>query len=91
MLKTLKSLLLKNLWANCLDTWYVASGSKELQSLYKSWPEVDLDLFYGKVNLVLWAFEWEKLKFFIFLFLVYSKVSKWSQVHHQWMLEVKDV
>ena len=50
MLKTLKNLLLQNHWANCLETWHVASGYVVLQSLYKSWPLVDLDLFYGKVK-----------------------------------------
>ena len=48
--QNLKDLLLKNHWANWLETWHVASGSVVLQSLYKSWPLVDLDLFYGKVN-----------------------------------------
>ena len=32
MLKTLKNLLLKNHWANCLETWHVASGYVVLQS-----------------------------------------------------------
>ena len=50
LLKTLKKHLLQNHWANCLETWHVASGSVLLQNLYKSWPLVDLDLFYGKVN-----------------------------------------
>ena len=51
MLKTLKNLLLQNHWANCLETWgHVASGNVVLQSLYKSWTLVDLDLFYGKVK-----------------------------------------
>ena len=48
--QNLKNLLLQNHWANCLETWHVASGSVVLQSLYKSWPLVDLDLFCGKVN-----------------------------------------
>ena len=30
--------------------WNLASGYVVLQSLYKSWPLNDLDLFYGKVN-----------------------------------------
>ena len=36
MLITLKDLILQNHSANCLETWYVASGSVVLQSLYKS-------------------------------------------------------
>ena len=33
------------------ETWHEAAGNGALQSLYKSWPWDDLDLFYGKVNL----------------------------------------
>ena len=38
------------LWANCLETWYVASGTVVPQNLYKRSPWVDLDLIYSKVN-----------------------------------------
>ena len=31
-----KNLILQTHWANRLETWYVASGSVVLQSLYKS-------------------------------------------------------
>ena len=91
--KTLKNLLLQNHWANCLETWYVALGSVVLLSLYKSWSLVVLDLFYGKVN---FSFPMHLNGnsaefFFIFLLLLYSKVWKWSQVHHLWMLEVNDI
>ena len=34
--------------------------------LFKLSPWFDLDLFYAKVNLVTWAFEWEKAKIIIF-------------------------
>ena len=33
------------------SAWHVALGTQALQSLYKWWPWVDLDLFYGKVKL----------------------------------------
>ena len=33
-----------------------------LSSLFKWWPWVDLDLFYGKVKFVPYAFVWEKGK-----------------------------
>ena len=49
MLKTLKDLL-QNYWANCLETWYVASGTIVLQNLHKTSSWVDLGLIYGKVN-----------------------------------------
>ena len=68
MLKTLKNLLLQNHWANRLETWHVALGYVVLQSLYKSWPLVDLDLFYGKVNLGsmgIWMRKAEIFHFFV--------------------------
>ena len=48
--KTFKNLL-QNQKAYDFETWHEASGSRALQSLYKSWPWDDLDLFYGKVNI----------------------------------------
>ena len=42
--------LLRNQKANDLETWYAASGARVLQSLFKWWPWVDLELFYGKVK-----------------------------------------
>ena len=43
----------KNLLQKAYDfeTWHEALGNGALQSLYKSWPWDDLDLFYSKVNL----------------------------------------
>ena len=49
--KTFKNLLLQNQKAYDFETWCEASGNGALQSLYKSCPWDDLDLFYGKVNL----------------------------------------
>ena len=51
MIKTFKNLLLQNQKSYGLETWHVALGTQALQSLYKWWPWVDLDLFYGKVKL----------------------------------------
>ena len=51
MIKTFKNLLLQNQKSYDLETWHVALGTQALQSLYKWWPWVDLDLFYGKVKL----------------------------------------
>ena len=88
-----KNLLLQNHRVNFFETWYVASGSVVLHSLYKSWPWVDLDLFYCKVNfgsLGIWM-ENKWFFFYFFLFLLYSKVKKWSKVNLLWMLEVKDI
>ena len=31
-------------------TWYVASGTQARHILFKLWPSVELDLFYGKVK-----------------------------------------
>ena len=45
-----KNLLLRNQRASYLGPWYVAFGHWAHQSLFKWWPWVDLDLFYGKVK-----------------------------------------
>ena len=50
MVKTLKNLLLQNQKDDDLESWYVASGAPVLPSLFKWWPWVDLNLFYGKVK-----------------------------------------
>ena len=42
--------LLRNQKADDLENWYAASGVQLLPSLFKWWPWVDLDLFYGKVK-----------------------------------------
>ena len=49
-LKTFKNLLLQNQKSYDLETWLVALATQALQSLYKWWPWVDLDLCYGKVK-----------------------------------------
>ena len=33
-----------------LETWYAAFVAKALPSLFKRWPLIDPELFYGKVN-----------------------------------------
>ena len=48
MVKSLKSLLFWN--QMYLKSWYAASGTWVLPSLFKWWPWVELDLFYGKVK-----------------------------------------
>ena len=54
--KNLKNLLLRNQKADDVESWYAASGGRVLPSLFKWWPWVDHDLFYGKVNLVTYVF-----------------------------------
>ena len=61
-LKISSSPVLKGLWPYDLETWSVALGAQVLPSLFKWWPWVDLDLFYGKVNLFPYAFVCEKGK-----------------------------
>ena len=46
-----KNLLLQNQKAYDFETWCEASGNGALQSLYKSCPWDDLDIFYDKGNL----------------------------------------
>ena len=48
--KNLQQNLLRNQKADDLETWYAASGARVLLSLFKNWPWIDLDLFYGMVN-----------------------------------------
>ena len=50
MVKTLKNLPLRNQKADDLETSYAALGARSLLSLFKWWPKVDHDLFYGKVK-----------------------------------------
>ena len=49
-LKPFKNLLSWNRWTDFHETWYVASMTPAHLSLFKWWPWVDLDLFYGKVK-----------------------------------------
>ena len=62
MVKTLKTLLLQNQKSYDLDTWYVALSTRVLPNLFKWWPWVNLDLFYGKVKFGPYAFVLEKGK-----------------------------
>ena len=48
--KNFKNLLLWNQKADDLETWRAALNARVLPSLFKWWPCVDLDLFYGKVK-----------------------------------------
>ena len=50
MVKNFKNLLLWNQKADDLETWYAASSTQVLPSLFEWWPLVDLDLVYGKVK-----------------------------------------
>ena len=45
-----KNLPLRNWWTDFHKTWYVALVTPAHHSLFKWWPRVDLDLFYGKVK-----------------------------------------
>ena len=49
MVKTVKNLLW-NQKAVDFENWYAALGTWVLPNLFKWWPWVDLDLFYGKVK-----------------------------------------
>ena len=52
----------RNQKADDLETWWAALGARVLPRLFKWWPWVDLDLFYGKVKFGPYAFVWEKGK-----------------------------
>ena len=74
--KTLK--ILQNHRANCLETWYAASGELVLKSLYIWWPWVDLDLFYGKVRFGPLGFWMKKCIFGCFCALWYNNASTFN-------------
>ena len=48
--KNRKNLLLRNKKADDLETKYAGSGARVLSSLFKWWPLVDLEIFYGKIK-----------------------------------------
>ena len=48
--KNIKNQLIWNQKADDLESWYAASGTQLLPSLFKWYPWVDVDIFYGKVK-----------------------------------------
>ena len=60
--KPFKNLLLQNRRTDFHETWYVALGTPAHHSLFKWWPFVDLDLFYGKVKICNLGFSIGKVK-----------------------------
>ena len=62
MVKTLKTLLLRNRKADDLETWYAALGTRVLPNLFKDNPGLTLIYFTARSNLVPYAFVWEKGK-----------------------------
>ena len=54
--------LLQNLRTDYHETMNVASGTPVYHSLFKWWPWVDLDLFYGKVKVDNLGFSIVKVK-----------------------------
>ena len=50
MVKPFKNLPLRNRWTDFHETWYFSSVTPAHYNLFKWWPQVDLDLFYGKVK-----------------------------------------
>ena len=65
MLKSVKTLLWKQ-WTDFSETWHVASVTKELQCVYKSWTWNDLGLLYDKItisHLCIWMGKTVKMSF----------------------------
>ena len=62
MVKTLKNLLLWNQNANDLESWYAASGTEYFQVCSDDDPELTLNYFTARSNLIPNAFVWEKDK-----------------------------
>ena len=78
--KNIKKLFLRNQKADDRETWCAESSAQVLSNLFKWWPCVDLDLFYGKVKFGPVCFLWEKGKAMGFseTIVVYDdKVSIW--------------
>ena len=63
--KKKKKNLLRNQTVDDFESWYAASDAQVLSSLFKWWPWVDLDLFYGNV------------KFSPLCFIMGKKVKQW--------------
>ena len=77
MVKTIKNLFLWNQKADSLERWHAAWGTRVLPSLFKQWPWVDLDVFYGKVKFGPLCFcMGKKVKQWIFQKLFKSMISK---------------
>ena len=82
MVKTLKNLL-QNHQTNCLETWYVAFVGLVLQSLYKWWPCVDLDLFYSNFRFGPLGFgmgNTEKV-YFLVAIVLFDVEMHWNSTH----------
>ena len=62
MVKTLVNPLLWNCWTDFNKTWCVTLGTLAQHILYKSWPLVDVGLFYGKVNIGHIGFSMKKME-----------------------------
>ena len=62
MVKVLKNLLLRHQKTDDLESWYAALGLQVLPKLFKWWPWLDFDLFYGTVKFGPLCFVWEKGK-----------------------------
>ena len=62
MVKNIKYIFLCNRKADDLETWYTALCTRVLPSLFKWYPLVDFNLFYGKVKFGPLCFLWEKVK-----------------------------
>ena len=52
----LANLFLRHQEIDDLQTWHTASGMRTVQSLFKWWSWVELDIFYSKVNFALSCF-----------------------------------
>ena len=60
----LSQISVHSLWHVCnfYESWYVAWGTPSYNNLFKRWPWVDLDPFWGKVKFCDWGFSIGKVK-----------------------------
>ena len=89
--KTFENLLIWNLAADYLETWYTGLSTRVLPNLFRWWHWVDLDHFYDMVNLFPNASAWVKVDLDHFMESLnspmhskrFQKSSSWGQYSWQ--------
>ena len=92
MVKTLKNLLLRNQKADDFDILYATLGARELPNCSNDDPGLTLSYFVTRLNLVPYAFEWEKgnAMYFLETIVVYDlKLTTEDRSDKQFLLTSK--
>ena len=94
MVKTFKILLLWNQKADDLESWYAASGTWVLPSLFNDDSWLTLTYFMARSNFVPYAFVWEegKTMYFSETIVVYDKkMSTKGQGHSLTLVQISQI